>query len=185
MTAILEADPPLEIEYWAEEVREPFIEIRMGPEPGKLVTVIELLSPANKAPGKGRRLYLRKQARVLRSTTHLVEIDLLRAGAHTVAVQRNGLPENGWDYVTCLHRGGSHTKFDCWPISLQERLPRVGVPLLGDDADVIVDLQAVVNDCCESATGRRVDYAQECPPPVSKKNAKWVDDLLRKKKLRK
>ena len=185
MTAVLEADPPLEVEYWAEQRHEPFIEVHMGLEPGKLISVIELLSPANKIPGKGRKLYLRKQARLLRSTTHLMEIDLLRAGEHSVAVQRDGLPENGWDYVVCLHRGRSQTKFDCWPMSLAERLPRVNVPLSGDDADVVVDLQAVVNQCCESATGRRIDYSKACPPPLSKKNAKWIDDLLRKKKLRK
>ena len=184
-SAVLEADPPLQVEYWAEQIREPFIEIRMGPDPGKLICVIELLSPANKMQGKGRRLYLRKQARLLRSMTHLLEIDFLRAGDHTVAVQRDGLPENGWDYVVCLHRGRSLTKFDCWPISLQECLPCIPVPLSSDDADVVVDLQAAVNRCCESATGRRIDYTKPCPPPLSKKNAKWVDDFLRKKKLRK
>lgn len=184
-TAVLEADPPLKVEYWAEQRREPFIEVRMGPEPGKLVAVIELLSPANKLPGKGRKLYLMKQSRLLRSTTHLLEIDFLRAGEHTVAVQRDGLPENGWDYLVCLHRGGSKTKFDCWPISLHERLPRVHVPLAGDDPDVVVDLQTAVNRCCATATGRRIDYSKECPPPLSKKDAKWLDDLLRKKKLRK
>ncbi|MBI2808044.1 MAG: DUF4058 family protein [Planctomycetes bacterium] len=184
-TAILEADPPLEVEYWAEEIREPFIKIRMGPDPGKLIAVIELLSPANKTPGKGRTLYLRKQARVLRSTTHLMEIDFLRAGEHTVAVQLDTLPENHWDYLVCLHRGRSRSKFECWPIPLQDRLPRIHVPLSKKDTDVVVDLQTVLDRCCETATGRRIDYSQECPPPLSKKNAKWIDELLRKKKLRK
>ena len=110
----------------------------------------------------------------------------LRAGEHTVAVKRDGLPENGWDYLICLHRGRSQTKFDCWPIALPERLPRVKVPLFGNDVDVVVDLQAIVNRCCETATGRRIDYTKEFPPPpLSKKNAKWVDGPLRKKKLRK
>jgi hypothetical protein len=31
----------------------------------------------------------------------------------------------------------------------------------------------------------RIDYRGPCPPPLSKKNAKSVDELLRKKKLRK
>ena len=157
----------------------------MGSEPGKLVSVIELLSPANKAPGKGRRLYLRKQARLLRSKTHLLEIDLLRAGDHTIAVERSALPENGWDYVVCLHRGASSTKFECWPVLLTERLPRVNVPLAGEDSDVVVDLQTIVDRCCTTATGRRIDYKAECPQPLSKKHAKWIDEVLRKKKLRK
>ncbi len=35
MTAVLEADPALRVEYWAEQRREPFIEVRMGSEPGR------------------------------------------------------------------------------------------------------------------------------------------------------
>src|SRR5690242_11351705 len=50
----------------------------------RLVTTVEILSLANKTPGaKGRDLYLRKQQEILESSTHLVEIDLLRGGQHT------------------------------------------------------------------------------------------------------
>ena len=47
---------------------------------GKVVTVLELLSPANKSPGEGRRLYEEKRLQVLGTRTHLVEVDLLRGG---------------------------------------------------------------------------------------------------------
>lgn len=47
---------------------------------GEVVTAIELLSPKNKRSGEGRRVYELKRQRVLRSLTHLVEIDLLRDG---------------------------------------------------------------------------------------------------------
>jgi hypothetical protein len=47
----------------------------------ELVTVIELLSPANKRAGAdGRREYLREREQILQSTVHLVEIDLLLQG---------------------------------------------------------------------------------------------------------
>lgn len=188
-TAILEADPAVEVELSAEEVREPFIEIRMGGEPGTLVTVIELLSPANKTPGDGRSLYRGKQEQVLASRVHLMEIDLLRAGQHTAAIPREALPANGWDYLVCLHRGDwrarARDRFHYWAIALGDRLPRVNVPLAGEDADVVVDMQAVVDRCLATATGRRIDYTRDCPPPLSKKQARWVDELLRKRKLRK
>jgi hypothetical protein len=64
-------------------------------------------------------------------------------------------------------------------------MPRVNIPLSGNDADVVVDLQAVLNQCHAAGKGRRIDYNGKCPPPLSKKNTKWIDDLLRKKKLRK
>ena len=43
------------------EIREVFLEVRRVREPGEVVTVIELLSPANKESGRGREEYLRKQ----------------------------------------------------------------------------------------------------------------------------
>jgi hypothetical protein len=36
-----------------------------------------------------------------------------------------------------------------------------------------------------TAAEDRFDYCGPCPPPLSKKNGKWIDELLRKKKLRK
>lgn len=45
----------------------------------ELVTAIELLSPTNKR-GSGREEYLAKRRRILLSTAHLMEIDLLRGG---------------------------------------------------------------------------------------------------------
>lgn len=45
----------------------------------QLVTAIEILSPTNKR-GEGRLEYLAKRRRLLLSTAHLMEIDLLRQG---------------------------------------------------------------------------------------------------------
>jgi hypothetical protein len=118
--------------------------------------------------------------------THLIEIDLLRAGKHTSAVPRDWLPDDGWDYLVSLHRADWKHKFECWPTALPERLPRFSVPLANGDADVVIDLQALLTQCYNAGKfAQKVDYRGECPPPLSKKNAKWIDELLRKKKLRK
>lgn len=45
---------------------------------GKLVTVIEVLSPANKSHSLGRKTYSKKRNRIFGSKTSLIEIDLLR-----------------------------------------------------------------------------------------------------------
>ena len=78
---------------WEEdEFREPFLEIYAGGDRERLVTAIEVLSPANKTPGQhGRDLYFRKQRELLDSQVHLVEIDLLRGGEPTTAVRRASL----------------------------------------------------------------------------------------------
>ena len=83
-------DPPWQVEMVAEEVREAFIEILPVANLQQVVTIIEILSPGNKAPSsQGRQLYRAKQRQVLASPTHLLEIDLLRAGLHTVAATRD------------------------------------------------------------------------------------------------
>ena len=80
IAAILE--PPLELELIPpalEEERVAFIEIRSSDDE-ELVTVIEVLSPANKRPGTDRDQYEYKRQHLLGSKVNLVEIDLLRRG---------------------------------------------------------------------------------------------------------
>jgi hypothetical protein len=76
--ATIEVSQPVVIHVPLDEQSESLVEIYIGRGgERRLVTAIELLSPANKKPGeKGRDLYLRKQAELLDSKTHLVEIDL-------------------------------------------------------------------------------------------------------------
>ena len=48
---------------------------------GRVVTVLELLSPVNKAPGKdGIEAYESKREELLTTSCHLIELDLLRGG---------------------------------------------------------------------------------------------------------
>src|SRR5207253_253301 len=91
----------------------------------KLVTMIEFLSPVNKR-GDGRRQYLRKRNRILRSKTHLLEIDLLRKG------KRMPMEEEypSGDYFVMVSRAYKRPKAEVWPSSLQQALPTVPVPLL-------------------------------------------------------
>ena len=59
--------------------RHRFLEVRIC-ETGELVTVIEMLSPSNKAPGRFRDQYLTRRLGLLTSNVHFVEIDFLRGG---------------------------------------------------------------------------------------------------------
>jgi hypothetical protein len=187
-TAVMTAsDPPLVLTAPLAEVREVFVEIRTVPDENRVVAVIEVLSPANKAAGsEGRRLYLAKQRQVLESQTHLLEIDFLRQGEHTVAPPPDWLLEQDyWDYLVSLHRGGQGERFEVWPIPLRQRLPRVRVPLAGNDPDVVLDLQAVFDRCYdEGPYARRLDYRREPSVPLSRTDAEWADALLHERGLR-
>lgn len=71
---------------------------------GRVVTVIEFLSPSNKLRGDGREHDKLKQAAYQRSNVNLVEIDLLRAGEFTVALPADSLFQPTAPYHVCVRR---------------------------------------------------------------------------------
>jgi len=167
------------------EHREPFIEI-VHAAGGEVVTVIEVLSPANKTSGEGHRLYHRKQQEVLNSAAHLVEIDLLAEGLHTVAISEEGKASlASHRYLISVNRAPDKYRFEVYPIPLQHRLPRFGVPLREPDPDVALYLQAVFTQCYDNGGyADFVDYRQPPPVTLSPEDAAWVDGLLKGKELR-
>ena len=82
---------PVVFELQEVEVTEGYLEIRER-KSGKVITVVEFLSPANKLGGVGQKKYLEKQAEVLGSDSSLVEIDLIRAGRPVLAVPLDRIP---------------------------------------------------------------------------------------------
>ncbi len=164
-----------------------FVEILSVGDDSRVITVVEVLSPSNKAVGSaGRELYLTKQQELFESQTHLIEIDLLRRGEHTVVAPREQLLGRGiWDYLVCLHHGGQGNRCEVWPIMLRQPLPRIHVPLAPGDPDVVLDLQAVFNRCYdEGAYARRLNYRREPTPPLQEEEAVWADQVLRDRRLR-
>ncbi|MBB6048372.1 DUF4058 family protein [Armatimonas rosea] len=177
------ATPPRYLRVYEETAREVFLEIRRVREPGEVVTVIELLSPANKESGRGREEYLRKQHDLLTSDAHLIELDFLRSGEYTLAPREAALRrEYGhWDYLISLHRApavpGFHD-FAVWPLTLRDRLPEILVPLTDNLPDLALDLQAVFNRTYDEGPTETLDYTQPCNPPLSESDAEWARDQL-------
>lgn len=186
-TAALVTDPPWVVAMAPDEIREGFIEILPAGDEGRVITVIELLSPSNKTAGShGRQLYREKQRQVLASPTHLLEIDLLRRGRHTVAAPRNRLIRRGpYDYLVSLARGGQRDRCEVWGSPLRQRLPRIAVPLAGGDPDVVLDLQPLFGRCYDAGGyALRLDYRREPSPLLPRADAEWADALLRERGLR-
>ena len=179
-------DEPLTFVEFEREHREPFVEI-YGPD-GKVVTVIEVLSPANKtAESVGRRLYLDKQAEIKRSDTNLVEIDLLGYGEHTVSLPEAWMREEAppHRYRVCVSRAGRRRVYLLWPRRLEERLPRFGVPLKEGEKEIALDLQALLDLCYDrGGFDRIVNYAEDPDVPLTDKERRWLRRLLRQKGLR-
>lgn len=165
------------------ERRERFVEVLDLTAGGRVVTVIELLSPANKTPGDlGRDAYVRKQGNLLLSQTNLLEIDLLRGGTHTLMVPRAELDaHSAHHYAVCLYRAADPSRFAFWLNRLPDPLPEVRVPLTDSpDGDAFLDLQRAVDRAFrEGGFGRLLDYRLPAEPPLSEGDAAWAASLLR------
>ncbi len=79
-----------------EEHHEDYIEIRQRSD-GRLITLVDVVSPANKLTGMGRTAYLDKRRDSKNGNANLVEIDLVLQGEPTLEYSRDGLPD--WDYA--------------------------------------------------------------------------------------
>ena len=150
-----------------------FIEIVRLPtlEP---VTVVEVLSPANKNGGRGQ--YLEKRELVLRKRIGLVELDLLREG-RAPALSR---PLPAGDYYAYISRCDREGKCEVYHWGIRRRLPTLPFPLHPPDADVRVDLQSVFQTTYERGRyGRMIDYRQPPAPPFGPSDAEWVAQMAR------
>lgn len=173
--------------YPSVNLYERYIEIRSRKPEQQVITLLEVLSPSNKAVGSsGREQYLNKQRSRLESGAHLLEIDLLRGGKHTVAVPYEIMAEIGKkDYLVSLNRSERRDTFQIWPFSLRDRLPRILVPLSAGGEDLTLDLQQIFDSAYEYSSGRRdADYQNPPPVPFTSEDEAWADQLLRAYKMR-
>lgn len=182
-TEALAIAEPLQIPFLPdEEVEEARLEIRHR-ESKALVAVLEVLSPSNKIRGsEGRKSFLDKRREILASEAHWIEIDLLRAGEPTLA----RLAREDCDYRIVVSRcndSSNYAKF--WPVNVRQPLPVIGVPLRGKDADVPLDLGAVLRAAYDNAAyDISIDYRRDPVPPLSREDAAWAAKLLREQGVR-
>lgn len=140
-----------------------------------LVTLIEILSPTNKR-GDGRREYLRKRNKILRSSAHLVEIDLLRKGKRVPMTEP--LPRG--EYFVFLTRANKRPEAEVWPIALASPLPTVRIPLREPDPDVPLNLQQAFTSIYEqSPYGVAIDYSKPPDVPLTKAAAAWAAEHIK------
>jgi hypothetical protein len=146
----------------------------------QLVTAIEILSPTNKR-GEGRTEYLAKRRRILLSTAHLLEFDLLREGSR-VPMQE---PLPSAPYFIFVSRAERRPLTDVWPIALDTALPNIPLPLLPGDADLLIDVQAVFTATYELASyDLALNYREQPEVALNEQQAAWLDQHLREQGLR-
>lgn len=155
------------------EIRIPTVEIRDTAN-NVLVSCIEILSPANKRES-GITDYRKKRQRLYNANVHLIEIDLLRRGTRPFNHPR--LPDV--PYLVTLTRASSGV-INVWPVTLQDTLPTIPVPLREPDPDAVLDLQAALETIYDEAGyDLSIDYSQQPPPPAfGKPDIEWIQARL-------
>lgn len=168
--------------FSVEEATERWVEIRTTE--GKVVTVIEIISPSNRE-GIGRDRYLKKQISCLASDASLVEIDLIRRGQPVIAVpQERLLRREGTHGFVSVRRTLSKWRCELYPCPLKERLPVIAIPLRPGDKDIPIDLQPLVDRCYRLGGYWQTDFRKDPIPPLPKDELAWVDECLREAGLR-
>jgi hypothetical protein len=179
-TAVACAEPLL-IQYPNEPEKQGYIEI-IDPRAGKVITAIEVLSRANKFPGPGQQLYLQKQQELERARVSLVEIDLLRAGDHVIGVPLSLIPaSHRTPYCASVRRSQSRYLSEFYAIPLSRPLPAIRVPLRKTDADVVLELQPLIEQAYINGGYDDLDYTKNPEPPLRADDAAWANELLRSK----
>ncbi len=160
-------------------LRETYLDVKDSG--GEIITCLEILSPANKVPGRGRSMYEHKRRWVLESRTHLVEIDLLRGGL-PMAMGGDG---HGTHYRILVSREERRPRADLLPFSVRHPIPDFMLPLQRGDEDVTVPLNSLLHELYDRAGyDLRIAYRGDPEPPLEGEDVAWAGALLRGAGLR-
>jgi hypothetical protein len=177
---------PLIVDVEYDRETETYVEIIDPSNGNRVVTIIEFLSPSNKSPGLNRDQYLHKQQEVCNSATNLVEIDLNRFGTHVLAFPLQFIkPPGHTPYMASVRRATRRGQAEVYRMYLWDRLPVMKIPLRPNDADVPLDLQALVDQCYRNgAYEGTLNYATDPEPSLLGAEKKWAKEHFRKLGLR-
>jgi hypothetical protein len=175
-------EQPLFTSIIREEHHEEYIEVRQRSD-GRLVTLVDVVSPCNKLTDSGRQAYLEKREEGKNSGASLVEIDLVLQGQPMLDYSRDGLPD--WDYAVTVTRSAQPDRFEIYTATLQKRLPRFRLPLAQDDRDMVVDLHTTfTRSYDQGGFASKIDYQRNPTTILSAAAGQWLDEFLKQLKLR-
>ena len=165
-----------------EEHHEDLIEIRQRND-GRLITLVDVVSPANKTSAAGRAAYLDKRREGKGASANLVELDLVLQGQPTLEYSRDGLPD--WDYAVTVTRSTQPERYEIYTATLQKRLPRFRLPLAADDRDTVLDLHTAFTRCYDQGGfAAKIDYRRDPTTALNSEDRQWLNEVLRQQKLR-
>jgi hypothetical protein len=171
---------PIVIEYHDAPEVDRFVKIIDVKNGNRVVTAIEVLSPANKAPGYVNADYRRKVEDYTRSGVSVVEVDLLRSSRGRLRVSDVDLPaDRRAAYMVCVQEGWRPGRWKAYPIGLRAPIPPVPVPLRRTDQPVLLELQPIIERAYAAGRHDDIDYSAPPDPRLGPEDEAWADALLR------
>ncbi|MBC6421562.1 MAG: DUF4058 family protein [Hormoscilla sp. SP5CHS1] len=157
-----------------ETVKEWYLEV-LEVETEEVITVIEIISPKNKQAGEGRKSYMKKREKILGSSTHLIEIDLLRMGKPMPMLNQDLKTH----YRIVVSRSQTRPMADLYAFNLQQEIPSIPLPLQAEDEEPLIPLQSLLHTLYDRGSyDLRVDYKKKPTPALSTEDDTWANQLL-------
>lgn len=156
-----------------QERREAWIQV-IDRKEREVVTVIEVLSPTNKANRRGRTQYIRKRERLLSSFVNLVELDLLRLGKRLPTIE----PLQPHDYFAFVSDAMHIPEAKVYGWNLRDRLPSIPVPLTDEDSASLNLSEAFNLAYDRGGYDYSIDYGEEITPPLSEEDQAWAQEVI-------
>ena len=142
----------------------------------RVITAIELLSPANKNRSQHYDAYVAKREEYLAGNTSLVEIDLHRSGVRP-PMFTDTPPVNDYNLFVCA--ADRFPNASIWAFGVRDRIPNLEVPLRSREPSAVLDLNGLVHATYdENRYGDRIDYSKSPKPPFRGSAKEWVDRRL-------
>jgi hypothetical protein len=186
-------DEPWVVPFPGDQRDDRLVLIADTREPGRVVTVLEVLGVDHKTERGARDRYAKTQLEVLESDANLVEIDLLLCGERVLPsfFLENFIAElqPTPDYIVLVSRAwrrvGSGLGYRGYSWTLRERLPTVMIPLRSETDEVPLDLQSAWNTAYDQLVARGgIDYESLPMPRLSADDALWAEELRQLATLR-
>lgn len=153
--------------------------IEIVDDTGLVITAIEFLSPTNRDGREGTRNYRSKVDRYLASGVNVVEVDLLRSGAYALTFIRDNLYAEPGLYHAVVSRASTPGECEVFPLQLREPLPVLPIPLRPGEPEIALELQTLIDLCCERGGMRTSHYERPLHPSLAPADAEWVEERLR------
>jgi hypothetical protein len=171
---------PVAVHIELPELFDRFIQIVDVSAGDKVVTVIEILSPWNKAAGTLNQKYMEKLAGYQAARINIVEVDLLRSSRRHLPVSHEIIPaERRATYMACVWFSQNPMRWFAYPIPLRGPLPTIPVPLRATDPVLGLELQPALDRVYRAGGHDDIDYRRPLEPALGVEDEAWADGVLR------